>query len=133
MASSTSADARRERALAWWVPSTALPADEPPQARWLANHAVSPMRALGGRLVATPKRLRFTPNRVDRALGGEVWEVPLAAIAAIEIAPVSLKAFFGGGLRRRLRLVTSDGAPHLFVVNDVAKVQADLRALTLGA
>ncbi len=120
---------RRDRALAWWVPAAPLPPDEPPQARWLANHAVSSMRAVGGTLIATTLRLRFTPNRVDRALGGKVWEVPMGAIAAIELAPVSLKAFFGGGLRRRLRVVTSDGAPHLFVVNDVTRVRADLRAL----
>src|SRR5687767_14504607 len=118
--------------LDWFAPRAPLPAGETEVWSALANHSVSPDRALGGRLRATEHRLIFEPNRVDRGLGGQTWSVPLGAIAAVGVEPRTGR-LFDGGLRDRLRVVTADGAAHRFVVNKLPRVIAELDALVRRA
>ena len=111
---------------AWWIPAAELEAGEAVQATWLANHS-SAHSSAGGKLELTDRRLRFRPSLVDRALGSRVWSVLFAALAEVGRAPRTWHPF-NGGLRTRLRLVTTDGAVHLFVVNGLAEVVAAIDA-----
>ena len=115
----------------WWIPNDGLVIG--PE-RWsaLANHTVSPRRAVGGKLVANDLQLVFLPNRVDRTMGGQVWRVPLVSITSVGTRSRTGNPF-NGGLRRRLRLVTSDGAEHLFVVNRLSRAVEELQALIAQA
>lgn len=113
--------------VAWWVPDTPLEPGEIERHALLANHSVD-WRAVGGKLVITDRRLIFRPNRVDRRLGGEVWTVPLGHIADVGARQRTWHPF-NGGLRKRLRIVTTDGAEHLFVVNGLDGVIAKIQAL----
>ncbi|MBK9034709.1 MAG: hypothetical protein IPL61_26160 [Myxococcales bacterium] len=106
----------------WWIPGAELEAGEVVSATWLANHS-SANSSAGGKLELTDRRLRFRPSRVDRALGSRVWSVPFAALTEVGRAPRTWHPF-NGGLRTRLRLATTDGAVHLFVVNGLARVIA---------
>ncbi len=113
--------------LDWWVPHVPLEPGEVEQLALLANHSVG-WRAVGGKLVVTDRRLVFRPNRVDRGLGGKVWTAPLGAILEVGRKPPTF-GLFNGGLRSRLRIVTSDGAEHLFVVDGLAAQIARIQAL----
>ncbi|MBK7193768.1 MAG: hypothetical protein IPH80_14905 [Myxococcales bacterium] len=106
----------------WWIPDDAA-AGAPPDAAWLANFKVGRFRAAGGKLELRGGRLRFCPNRVDRALGSRVWAVPLDAITVVGKAPRTWN-LLDGGVRVRLRVVTRDGGEHLFVVNRLRAVIA---------
>jgi hypothetical protein len=116
--------------LDWWVPddeAARLVPGEREVVRTLANQTVSAWRAIGGELVVTDRRVMFRPNRVDAALGGRVWVVPLAEVVDVGKKRPNL-APFSGGLRSRLRLRTRDGAEHLFVVNRLDDVVARIVA-----
>ncbi len=117
--------------LDWWVPddeAARLAPGEREIVRTLANQTVSAWRAIGGELVVTDRRVMFRPNRVDRALGGRVWVVPLAELVDVAKKPPNF-APFSGGLRSRLRLRTRDGVDHLFVVNGLGALVARIAAL----
>lgn len=81
----------------------------------------------GGQLAVTDRRILFQPNRIDTALGREVWERPLDGVTGIESVGRSA-AVFAGGVRRRLGIQTEDGH-EVFVVNRLKKKMSDLRAL----
>lgn len=82
--------------------------------------------ARGGKLAVDGTRLTFTPHTLDRALGGVMVDVALAEIVEVGVEPRSGNVF-DGGLRSRLRVVLADGQRHLFVVNGVKGVVAELR------
>jgi len=111
----------------WWVPDTPLEDGETERTSLLANHSRGGI-AVGGKLVITNRRLVFRPGRVDRKLGAKVWSVPLAHITEIGKRKRTWNPF-DGGLRTRLRIVTHDGAEHLFVVNGLDDVIATLQQL----
>lgn len=113
--------------MSWWVPDTPLEPGEVERHAVLANHSVG-WRAVGGKLVVTDRRLVFRPNRVDRELGGGLWSVPLGQIVEIGRRRPTFHPF-NGGLRSRLRIVTADGAEHLFVVNRLDREIETLQAL----
>jgi hypothetical protein len=92
-----------------------------------ANRSQSTGRAVGGRLYLTQERLVFEPNRVDAATGGDSWQAPLGALAAVSAQPPDGRAL-SGGLRTRLRLDLSDGNIELFVVNRLDEVVQTIRA-----
>lgn len=95
---------------------------------WLANHTQHAQRAVGGRLFLTTHRLLFEPNAFDAALAGQPWAVPLASVAHADVTGIDLSQFFGGGLRRRLVVVFTDGTEALFVVNGAARKAAAITA-----
>lgn len=99
--------------------------------RWerRANHTTSAMRSVGGKLGVVGDRLAFSPHGFDRALFANDWSVPLAEIASFEVEPVNLGHFFGGGLRKRLAVVTRDGQRELFVVSNVEETARELSSL----
>jgi hypothetical protein len=111
----------------WWVPPTPLEPGETEVLAILANKCDA-WRAVGGKLVATERRVIFRPGRVDRALGSREWSVPHTRIAEIGSSPRTWNPF-NGGLRTRLRLVTDDRAEHLFVVNRLDEQIARLQQL----
>ena len=115
----------------WWVPSGAMEPGELEQQTWFANHSVG-SRAVGGKLVATNRRLLFTPNVVDAKLGGRAWAVPLDQVEALGTRPPTFHPF-NGGLRTRLRVTTRDGGEHLFVVSSPKQVAEHLRRLVVPA
>jgi hypothetical protein len=82
----------------------------------------------GGLLVLTESRLFFQPNRIDSALGRRVWECPSGAVTAVEALERQPKAWFAGGMRRRLLIRTHDGV-EAFVVNGLEGKMAELRDL----
>lgn len=93
-----------------------------------ANH-VAGMRAVGGMLALTDKRLVFEPNGVDKATGGKSWEAHVSQLAGAEVAGRDFTGLFNGGIRKRLRLKFSGGSEELFVIGDVEQVANELDAL----
>ena len=108
---------------------TTLPLEPGEQVRetWLANHTQHAQRATGGRLYLTDRRLVFEPHAVDRALDGKVWSVPLRIVTGVDRSERDLSHFFGGGLRRRLRVRLDDGSEWFFVVNRTRRCAETLR------
>lgn len=98
------------------------------QDSWVANHTQHAQRAVGGRLFLTTHRLLFEPNAFDAATGGQPWAAPLVQVAHAGVTKVDLSQFFGGGLRRRLVVVFTDGSEALFVVNGAASKAAAITA-----
>jgi hypothetical protein len=92
-----------------------------------ANYTTSKWRAVGGHLRIAEGRLVFEPHGFDKALAGRGWAASPAEIEAIDVAPRDpFGHFFGGGLRKRLR-VSANGEEAYFVVNKVEQVAEDLR------
>lgn len=84
-----------------------------------ANRTEGPIAA-GGRLVLTDRRLVHGTHRAEKALSGtQNWELALPDVAAADLAARTLNPF-DGGLRKRLRVRTAQGAEILFVVNGAA-------------
>lgn len=110
------------------TPSTPLSPGEHLVDTWAANHTQHAQRAVGGRLCLTSQRLIFEPNAFDAALAGQPWQAPLGAITHAGVTSVDLTQFFGGGLRRRLQVVFTDGTQSLFVVNGAAAKAAAIMA-----
>ena len=73
--------------------------------------------------------LVFEPNVVDRKIGSRRFSVPSSMIAEIGIERPSASGLFSGGARQRLRVVTTDGVVHLFVINELDQRIAELREL----
>lgn len=93
------------------------------------NRTQNRRRAVGGKLFVTTQRLCFLPHSFDAELKGEATEIPLDEIDRVTTDPPfddvvdrlrrPLDTLFGGGLRTRLRIATTDGETELFVVSDV--------------
>lgn len=111
----------------WWVPSGALADGERELRSWLANHSVG-WRAVGGKLVATDRRLIFSPNIMDARMGGRTWSLPLEQMAQLGTRSPTFHPF-NGGMMTRLKITTRDGGEHLFVVSNPEGVAAELHAL----
>ena len=84
-----------------------------------ANRAQS-NRAVGGRLYATNRRIVFAPHGVDLTAGLAPWELDVASLREISIAPRGRNPF-DGSLRRRLEIKSNRGAD-VFVVPKVGRV-----------
>ncbi|MFZ0906650.1 MAG: DUF6131 family protein [Mycobacterium sp.] len=102
---------------------------QPPRWETRANHTSSAGRAVGGQLRVAGDTLTFSPHRFDRTLAANNVAIRLADIQAFEVEPVNLGHFFGGGLRKRLAVVTRDGHRELFVVNNLGKTIDELWGL----
>ena len=96
--------------------------------RVFANHTEG-YTARGGRLWLTDKRLVFHPHALDKGLGARSVDIPLSQITGVGKEPAGCGpgAWFSGGLRARLRIETSDGSKHLFVVNGLDSVIAQIK------
>ena len=110
------------------APKHPLQPGEVVQDSWLANHTQHAQRAVGGRLFLTSQRLLFEPNSFDAALAGQPWAAPLANVDHAGVTGIDLSQFFGGGLRRRLVVVFTDGSDALFVVNGASRKAAAITA-----
>lgn len=85
------------------------------------------MRAVGGKLHVTDQRLVFLPQGFDKSLAGKDWSAALSSIREVGEAPMNPRHFFGGGLRKRLRVSLADGGEELFVVGKLGEVVEELR------
>ena len=98
--------------LSWPLPTSE--ADErvvlQERASWVAG------LSRGGTVVVTDRRVIFEPNSVEAALKLRTRAWDREAIQAVELAPRGLN-LVGGAVRRRVRLVMSDGSTELFVVH----------------
>lgn len=70
-----------------------------------ANRYQSKLRAVGGRLYLTDRRLVFARHEFDASIGGEEWSAPLTEIEGVDVA----------GLRRLVH-VHLGGETERFVV-----------------
>jgi hypothetical protein len=93
-----------------------------------ANHSQG-FLARGGKLLLTDTQLIFQPHGFDSALGGSRWEISLRDIAAVEKAPRSFNplGLVNGAVRRRLKVVPTEGEPDYFVVNLLDEVISDIK------
>jgi hypothetical protein len=82
---------------------------------FVANYAQSTFRAVGGKLVVTTERVVFTPHHLDAATAGRTVSLPLEDIVEVGVQERGADVL-AGGIRRRLRLRTQEGAAELFVV-----------------
>lgn len=97
-----------------------MPVDADEVVAWSgrANRSVG-VRAVGGTLYLTDRRLLFRPHLVERwFFGGQEWGVPRSRLAGFGVESRSRDAqgLFSGGLRKRLRVNLTDRGPELFVV-----------------
>jgi hypothetical protein len=85
---------------------------------------------VGGRLIVTTRHLIFTPNIIESLLRRRPWSVGRDKIVSIGLASRSLQNAGGGGLRRRLRVRTTD-EEELFVVNKLDQLLSQLEEMGL--
>lgn len=95
-----------------------------------ANHTQSEGNAVGGKVTLTTESLLFTPNLVNKLLGGEECEIVLDNIESVGVEKKgsgSMKdTLKGGGLRDRLRIKLDDGTQELFVVSNLDEIVEEL-------
>ncbi len=87
--------------------------------------------ARGGKLSWDGEQLRFANHAADAALTGKAeWTVGLGDITTVDLAPRSMTpaGLFNGGMRARLRILTSDGQERLFVINGAKRLAEQLDA-----
>lgn len=91
-------------------------------------------RTVPGLLFLTSDAVVFMPNRLNRRRYIVSTRIPRERLAAVDtIEPVmSLASQRNGGLRRRLRVTTTDET-HLFVINHPEQVADELRAALRGS
>ena len=94
--------------------------------RALANRRQGQNRAVGGRLIATNRRLLFQPHRLDSRFGGEAWSADISVVTEIGVGPRVFAEGFSGGHRKRLSISTPEGT-ELFVVWRLASKVNELR------
>ena len=111
-----------------WLRSPTLHAGEIVLWRLKANMDQNGL-ARGGLLTVTSARIIFTPNRLDKRMGGRDWSVASGEIRGCEAADRVPKSVLAGGLRRRLRIMLEDGAQELFVVRDAGQAAGRLSEL----
>ena len=93
--------------------------------RCRSNRSVG-RRALGGHLYLTNQRLVFEPHLIDRLLSREGFlDVPLARVAAADVAPRGAR-LFDGSRRPRLRVQQAGELEELFVVNRADDLAAEI-------
>jgi hypothetical protein len=111
--------------MGWFVKAPSLHPGEDIIFDRFANRQVG-RRAIGGRLVATPKRLIFTPNAVDMRTGGKQWSLNLSEVSEVIVERRS-DPYWGRFARIRPRLfIKTDGGEEAFLVNRAHHVGAQL-------
>jgi hypothetical protein len=88
-----------------------------------ANRKQNALRAVGGRLYVTDRRVLFGPNNADKALAGKEWDAPLTDVQATEV----------GGLMRTMRVHLRDGSTESFVVRPASDAMEAIQAAVDGA
>lgn len=90
-----------------------------------ANRFQNRLRAVGGRLYLTDRRLVFGRHQFDARLGGKEWAAPLSQITDVEAR--------GRGPLRKVHVTLRDGTVERFVVRPSDEVAGLLRAAAEAA
>lgn len=106
------------------MPAPVLETGEAVEWQCPAARQIGTFQTGGGRLFLTSARLIHQPNRLNRPPFAQPWSTQRANISRLAVQPRRLIL----GLRNRLRIELVDGTVQLFVVNNLDKVLADLRA-----
>ena len=103
------------------VPEPAF--EEGEEVRWevRANHFQAKIRAVGGRLYLTNRRLIFTPTKFEKRIRGRLWIMGLADLDSATV-----------GSMRFIRLLAKDGSRQRFVVYEKEAVVEKLNAAIHG-
>ena len=97
--------------------------EEREEVRWeaRANHFQAKIRAVGGRLYLTDRRLIFTPTKFEKRIRGQLWSMRLADLESAKV-----------GSMRFIQLLTKDGSRQRFVVYEKEAVVEKLNAAIHG-
>jgi hypothetical protein len=79
-----------------------------------------------GKLCLTDQRLLFVPNGYGNLKKRPGWSIGRSNVSDVSIAARTGQPY-NGGMRRRLRVRSTDGSEELFVMNKVGAVSEDLR------
>jgi hypothetical protein len=90
-----------------------------------ANRFQNRLRAVGGRLYLTDRRLVFGRHEYDSRFGGREWAAPLSEIRDVEAR--------GRGPLRKVQVTMRDGTVERFVVRPSDEVAGLLRAAAEAA
>lgn len=95
------------------------------QVRWeaRANRFQHKIRAIGGRLYLTDRRLVFAPNKFEERVAGRAWSARLA----------DLERAFVAGPMKTVRVVAHDGEEQRFVLRPQAESAATIDAAIQAA
>ena len=88
-----------------------------------ANRFQSRLRAVGGRLYVTDRRLVFAQHHFDARLGGEDWAAPLAEIVDAQTA----------GVLKLVHVELRDGSTERFVVRPAGEAAEVVRGAAEAA
>lgn len=110
----------------WTWPSPSLNPDKRVVVQERASWASGLAR--GGTLVVTTRRVIFEPNSMEAALKLRKRTWDWSTVRAVEVAPRGLN-LAGGAVRRRLRLLMTDGSAELFVVHRPDELKDRLASL----
>ncbi len=88
-----------------------------------ANRFQHKLRAVGGRLYITDRRLVFARNEFDAGLGGEEWATELSAIHDAKVA----------GMLKLVYVLLADGSRERFVLRPADKAAARIAAAAATA
>jgi len=103
--------------------------EEGEEVRWeaRANRFQNKIRAIGGRIYLTDRRLVFAPHKFDAKIGGRLWSANL----------INLERAFVRGPMKTVRIVASNGEEQRFViwprVEAAAMIDAAIQAAKTAA
>jgi hypothetical protein len=103
--------------------------EEGEEVRWeaRANRFQQKVRAIGGRIYLTDRRLVFAPSKFEEKTAGQAWSARL----------VDLDRAFVHGPLKTVRVMAKDGEMHRFViwprVESAATIDAAIRAAKVEA
>lgn len=83
-----------------------------------ANRLQTRLRAVGGTLILTSKRLLFVANRLESQFGGTDVAIPRDSIVGVAAERFGLVRP-AGGLRQGVCFALSDGSKERFMINKV--------------
>jgi hypothetical protein len=87
-------------------------------------------RRIGGRIVVTDQRFVFSPNRLDKFLGGSRIEFRLSAIRDVRVIPGGRTAMkkrgLGAAVHEQIEMDV-EGNTHVVLVRDTSALNAILR------
>lgn len=112
----------------WWMSTYHLDDDEELVVKYPTNYFCGNRRPHGGRLYLTDSRGIFVPHRLDSLFGAKAKPIPYDTITEVGIETKADRSDdASSAMPERLRIKTTDGKTHLFIVDRLERAHERMR------